>query len=113
MPLYPETYKGSWDIIVVSCQSFSTFAHYVINTQMFGILETAHSNDKSGTVQVCHGNYLDVIITLHPNLAWILTPGHILDHPPSLQRCPFLIPVSQGVGLALLSCVPCLLSTAV
>ena len=46
MPLYPETYKGPWDIIVVSCQYFSTFAHYVTNTQMFGILETAHSNNK-------------------------------------------------------------------
>lgn len=50
---------------------------------------------------MCHGNYLDVIITLHPNLAWILIPGHILDHPPSLQRCPFLVPIFQGVGLAL------------
>ena len=42
----PRNVQRSWAVIVVSCQYFRTFAHYVINTQMFGILETAHSNNK-------------------------------------------------------------------
>lgn len=42
----------------------------------------------------------------HPNLVWSLTPGHILDHPPSLQQRPFLVHIIQEVGLALFVLCP-------